>query len=354
LWSSDPFEPVERDGRLYGRGAADDKSGVMAHIAVLRAFGDDLPVGVTVLIEGEEEYGSGTLGRLVAEHRDLLDADVIVVADSDNWEIGRPALTTSLRGTLSCYVDVSTLRGAAHSGQFGGPVPDALTVLSRLLATLHDDDGSVAVAGLAGHRRSGVDLAEDHFRAQAGLLDSVRLLGEGRLTDRLWHQPSVTVLGIDAPPAASAPNSLVPTARAKIGVRLAPGDDPAAAYAALRTHLTTHLPWNARVGVTLESAGAPCHLDTVGPAYAAARAAITEAWDGTAPVDIGIGGSIPCVALLRAEFPSAAMLVTGVEDPHCAAHGPDEGLHLADFARTCLAEAFLLRNLASTPAVHDG
>jgi acetylornithine deacetylase/succinyl-diaminopimelate desuccinylase-like protein len=347
LWEGDPFEPVERDGRLYGRGAADDKAGVMAHVAALRAFGDRLPVGVVVFVEGEEEYGSKSLDRLIGEHAAELHADVIVIADSDNWDIGRPALTTSLRGTLSCWVEVSTLHGAVHSGMFGGPVPDALTVLARLIATLHDDDGTVAVDGLAGREGATVDYPGERLRREAGVLDGVRLIGRGELADRLWWRPAIAVVGIDAPATGEAPNALVPRAGAKISVRIAPGDDPSSAYAALQAHLHRHVPWGARLEVRLESAGAPCVIDATGPAYDAARAAWSAAWDGVEPIDVGIGGSIPFVATFRKWFPGAALLVTGIEDPYCAAHGPNESLHLAEFARTCLAEAFLLRNLAA-------
>jgi acetylornithine deacetylase/succinyl-diaminopimelate desuccinylase-like protein len=346
LWDSDPFQPVERDGRLYGRGAADDKAGVMAHVAALRALGDGLPVGVAVFIEGEEEYGSDSLDTLIADHVEWLRSDVIVIADSDNWDVGQPALTTSLRGMVSCFVEVRVTPSAARSGTFGGPVPDALTVLARLLSTLHDDDGEVAVDGLAVRGGTSVDYPEGRFRRESGVLDGVRLIGNGRLTDRLWNKPAIAVLGIDAPPSGEAHNALVRKAKAKISVRLAPGDDPSSAYAAICAHLQKHVPWNARLEVTLEGSGAPSVIDATGPAYDAARAACTTAWDGTAPVDIGIGGSIPCVATFQNRFPEAAILVTGIEDPYCAAHGPNESLHLAEFARTCLAEALLLRNLA--------
>ncbi|MEV6843553.1 dipeptidase [Actinoplanes sp. NPDC051411] len=346
LWDGDPFEPVERDGRLYGRGAADDKAGVMAHVAALRAFGDRLPVGVVVFVEGEEEYGSGSLDRLLELNVELLHADVIVVADSDNWDIGRPALTVSLRGVVSCFVEVATLHNAVHSGMFGGPVPDALTALARLLSTLHNENGEVAVDGLTRSEQSTTDWAEDRFRREAGVLDGIILLGGGRLTDRVWNQPAIAVLGIDAPRTGEAPNALVPRARAKLSVRLAPGDNPQTAYAALREHLEKHVPWGAHLSVIAESLGSPCRIDPTGPAYDAARSAIIEAWDGTAPVEIGIGGSIPCVATFQQRYPAAAILVTGIEDPYCAAHGPNESLHLGEFARTCLAEALFLRNLA--------
>jgi acetylornithine deacetylase/succinyl-diaminopimelate desuccinylase-like protein len=343
----DPFEAVERDGRLYARGVADDKAGVMAHVAALRAFGDALPVGVVVFVEGEEEFGSESLDELLETYKETLRSDVIVIADSGNWDIGVPALTTSLRGLVNCFVEVSTLKNAVHSGMFGGAVPDALTVLARLIATLHDENGEVLVDGLARREAATVDYPEDRFRHEAGVLDGVKLIGEGRLTDRIWTKPSVSVLGIDAPKAGEAPNALVPRARAKLSVRLAPGDDWNSAYAAIRAHLEKFVPWGAHVEVTLESGGEPCVIDATGPAYDAARAAFRDAWDGVAPVDMGVGGSIPFIATFQELFPEAAILVTGVEDPYAAAHGPNESLHLGEFARVCLAEALLLRNVAT-------
>lgn len=346
LWESDPFEPVERNGRLYGRGAADDKAGIMAHVAALRAYGDALPVGVVLFVEGEEEYGSDSLERLLAEHRDEIASDVIVIADSTNWDIGVPALTTSLRGIVNCFVEVRTLDHAVHSGVYGGPVPDALTALARLLATLHTEAGDVAVAGLVAREGASVDYPEDRFRAEAGLAEGVSLIGAGRITDRLWTKPALAVLGIDAPSTAEAPNALVPAAKAKLSVRLAPGDDPKRAYAALRAHLEKHAPWGARVTVTFEHDGAPCVIDASGPMFDAARSAFRTAWDGTDPVDLGIGGSIPFIATFQEMFPRAAILVTGVEDPQARAHGPNESLHLGEFARVCLAEALLLKKVA--------
>ena len=346
-WRTEPFEPVEVDGRLYGRGCADDKAGIMAHLATLRAYGDDLPVGVVVFIEGEEEFGSASLENLLREYHDDLLADVIVIADSGNWDIGVPALTTTLRGLVNVFVDVATLDHAVHSGMFGGPVPDALTALCRLLATLHDESGDVAVPGLVSSVAAPLDYPRDRLRREAGLLDGVRFIGTGRLVDRAWAKPSVTVLGIDAPPTGEAPNALVPTARAKVSVRIAPGDDPDKAFQAVKQYLEANGPWGAQVRVTLEQSGAPCSVSAEGPAYDAARAAFREAWDGVEPVDIGVGGSIPFIATFQELFPSAAVLVTGVEDPDSRAHGPNESLHLGEFARACLAEALLLRNLAA-------
>jgi acetylornithine deacetylase/succinyl-diaminopimelate desuccinylase-like protein len=345
-WRTEPFEPTEIDGRLFGRGCADDKAGVMAHVAALRAFGDDLPVGIVVFVEGEEEYGSESLLDLLREYRDDLAADVIVIADSGNWDVGVPALTTSLRGIVNLFVDVRTLDHAVHSGMFGGAVPDALTTLCRLLATLHDDAGDVAVAGLVATNAAPLDYPEDRLRVEAGLLDGVSLIGTGRIVDRVWTKPSLSVLGIDAPRTGEAPNALVPTVRAKVSVRIAPGDDPDKAYEAVKAHLLSHAPWGASVTVTLEQSGPACMIDASGPAYDAARAAFRTAWDGVDPVDMGVGGSIPFIATFQDLFPSAAVLVTGVEDPDSRAHGPNESLHLGEFARACLAEALLLTNVA--------
>jgi acetylornithine deacetylase/succinyl-diaminopimelate desuccinylase-like protein len=346
-WKSEPFEPVERDGRLYGRGAADDKAGVMAHVAALRAFGADLPVGVVVFVEGEEEFGSDSLGELLETYREDITSDVIVIADSGNWDVGQPALTVGLRGLVNLFVDVRVLDHAVHSGMFGGAVPDALTTLCRLIATLHDDSGDVAVEGLHNGTTGLLDYPVDRFRHEAGVLDGVELIGTGRLVERTWVKPAISILGIDAPPTSGAPNALVPAARAKVSLRIAPGDTAESAHRALREHLERHAPWGARVTVTLEGLGEPTAIDASGPAYDAARAAFAAAWDGTAPVDIGVGGSIPFIATFRDMFPKASVLVTGVEDPDARAHGPNESLHLDEFARVCLAEALLLANLAN-------
>ncbi len=344
-WDSPPFEPTERDGRLYARGAADDKAGIIAHLGALRVLGEDLPVSVTMFIEGEEEVGSDTLPDLLREHQERLRADVIVIADSGNWDIGVPALTTSLRGLVRVDVEVRTLTHAVHSGMWGGLVPDALITLSRLIATLHDDVGDVAVAGLHAGPAADVDYPEERLRAESGIAPEVEWIGTGSAVERLWTKPALSVTGLDAPKVEGASNTLVASARAKLSMRIAPGDTTANALACLRRHLEQHVPWGAELTVTVVDTGEATQIDATGPAYDAARSAFTEAWDGTAPVDMGVGGSIPFIAEFLEAFPEASVLVTGVEDPDTRAHGANEGLHLAEFERVVVAEALLLRNL---------
>ena len=345
-WDSEPFTPIERGDRLYGRGAADDKAGIAAHLAAVRAHGADLPAGVTVLVEGEEEIGSPTLEAFLTAHQDLLAADVIVIADSGNWDIGEPALTTSLRGLVDCFVEVRTLTHGVHSGMWGGVVPDAVTAMVRLLATLHDDDGNVAVDGLVSGPAADLDYPMDRVRAESGLADGVQLIGSGSVVERLWTRPAIATIGFDATRTADASNTLIPSVRAKLSVRLAPGDSSAQAMDRLREHLEKHVPWGAQLTFTPGERGEPVAIDATGPAYDAARTAFAEAWDGVQPVDMGVGGSIPFIAAFRDAFPDAAVLVTGVEDPDTRAHGANEGLHLAEFERVCLAEALLLQHLA--------
>ncbi|WP_029767173.1 dipeptidase [Haloglycomyces albus] len=343
----DPFTVEERDGRLYGRGVADDKAGIMAHIAALRAYDGKPPIGVTLLIEGEEEYGSPTLDDLLMEHRDLLRADVVVIADSANWSTDIPALTTSLRGMVNCYVEVKALKSAVHSGLFGGPVPDALTSLTRLLATLHDDKGNVAVEGLVSSEKAELDYEPETLREESGMLPGTEFVGSGRLTDLLWNKPTATVLGFDGPRAAEAANALQPTARAKVSFRISPDQKADEAWEAVKAHFESHTEWGTEVSVTLDSAlGDPCSIDATGPQFDAAWEAFAEAWDGTRAVEIGVGGSIPMIATFQELFPDAAILVTGVEDPSSQAHGPNESLDIKMFERVCVAETLLLQKLA--------
>ncbi len=345
-WDTDPFEPVEVDGRLYGRGASDDKCGIVVHTAALRAHGGRPPVGLKVFVEGEEEIGSLHLDEFLTRYGDLLAADAIVIADSGNWRTGQPSLTTSLRGLVDCFVEVRTLDHAVHSGEYGGALPDALTCLARLLATLHDEHGSAAVPGLVAGDADPLDLTAAALRRRAGALDGVELIGRGTLTSRLWRQPAISVLGIDAPAADGAVNALIPSARAKVSMRIAPGDDPERAMRSLEQHLVANAPWGARVTVTRNSAGQPFALGSDGPAIDAWREAMAEAW-GCAAIDIGVGGSIPFVAAFSGAFPEAAILLVGAADDRSRAHGPNESVDLVDFRRSALAEAIALRLLAA-------
>jgi acetylornithine deacetylase/succinyl-diaminopimelate desuccinylase-like protein len=347
-WSSAPFEPTLRGDRLYGRGAADDKAGVMAHVAAIRALvetaGSDFDLGIAVFIEGEEEFGSRSFKNFLLEHQRELAADVIVVADSDNWDVDTPALTVALRGNVTFRLTVRTLEHASHSGMFGGAVPDAMLAMIRLLATLHDEDGSVAVAGLTGAAGETPEFPESRLREEAALLDGVSPIGRGDVLRRLWYEPSITVTGIDAPSVANASNTLLPSVSVRVSARIAPGQSAAEAFGLLERHLRDHAPFGAVVELEDVDRGDPFLVDTSGWAVAEALRAMADAW-GAEPVETGIGGSIPFIADLVDLFPEAQILVTGVEDPDSRAHSPNESLHLGVFRRAILTEALLLSRL---------
>jgi acetylornithine deacetylase/succinyl-diaminopimelate desuccinylase-like protein len=349
-WETSPFEPTVRGDRLYGRGAADDKAGVMAHVASVRALvealGPDFDLGLAVFIEGEEEFGSRSFANFLEQNKDALAADVIVVADSDNVDIDTPALTVSLRGNVTFRLTVSTLDHASHSGMFGGAAPDAMLALVKLLATLHDENGSVAVDGLT-ERADAAEppaLSEEQFHEEAALLDGVTSIGTGPILSRMWSKPTVTVTGIDAPSVANASNTLLPSVSVRISARVAPGQSAADAYTALERHLRAKAPFGAHIGIDDVDTGDPFLVDTSGWAATEAKQAMTDAW-GAEAVETGVGGSIPFIADLVREFPEAQILVTGVEDPDTRAHSPNESLHLGVFKRAILAEALLLARL---------
>jgi cysteinylglycine-S-conjugate dipeptidase len=350
LWASPPFDAVERDGRLWGRGVADNKAGVLLHLAAFRnamdVLGEDLGLGVTVFIDGEEEAGSPSLPLLLQQHSDLLSADVLVVADSGNWKVGVPALTTSLRGLILGTLEVRVLEHPLHSGTYGGPLLDAVTVLSRLMATFHDDDGNVAVEGLLAMDQEGPQLSELEFRADSGVPAGVPLVGSGPLTSRLWSKPALAFIGVDAPSVALSSDTLVPVARAKFSLSLAPGQDTVAAMDAVRRHVQAHKPF----GVDVEfSPGGRTGGFAGDASSAAARTMLTvmeESW-GVPAVCMGVGGSIPAVSILAKLYPQADVLITGAEDPDSRAHGANESIHLGDFRRAILAEALLIAQLNS-------
>ena len=331
-----------RDGRLYGRGAADDKSGVVAHLAALRAWEGRPPVTVKLLIEGGEENGKQRLLGALEREPELLRADVIVICDGGNWRIGEPTLCRSLRGHGKLTIELRTLAGALHSGQFGGAAPDALLALLRTLAALHDEHGAVAVTGLQEGSWPGTDLPETDFRRQAEVLDGVALVGDGSVADRLWARHAISVLGIDAPSVADAGNIVIPAARAKVAVRIPPGADPAASMEAVRAHLEASVPWGARMAVEVERPSTPVTLD----ADAAAERALADAF-GKPVAHMGSGGSVPLVARLRAAYPEAAIVLWGAEDSEQSRiHAANESVDLVELERIALAEALLLAELS--------
>ncbi|KQM40503.1 dipeptidase [Microbacterium sp. Leaf203] len=348
LWDSPPFEPTVRDGRLYGRGAADDKAGIMAHVGAIRAvsevLGDDLDLGLAVFIEGEEEYGSRSFGQFLADNAEVLRSDVIVVADSGNWDERTPGLTVSLRGNARFTLTVRTLEHASHSGMMGGAVPDAMLATVKLLATLWDDDGAVAVEGLAVRDAETPDYDEATLRAESGLLEGVRPIGRGSILSRIWNKPSITITGWDATPVEAASNTLSPQTSVVISARVAPGQDAQEAFAAVEAHLRAHAPFGAQLEFTDVDCGDSFLVDTSGWAVEEARASFADGY-GVDSVDVGIGGSIPFISDLVREFPEAQILVTGVEDPHARAHSPNESLHLETFRNALVSEALLLARL---------
>ncbi|HEX4190157.1 MAG TPA: M20/M25/M40 family metallo-hydrolase, partial [Marmoricola sp.] len=279
-WDSPPWEPTERDGRLYGRGAADDKAGICAHLAAIRALGEDLAIGVTLFVEGEEEVGSDSLPALLALEKDALSADVIVIADSGNWDIGVPALTTSLRGLVRMDIEVRTLTHAVHSGMWGGLVPDAVMTLARLIASLNDDQGNLVIEGLHSGPADDVDYPEERLRAESGAVPGIEWIGSGPVVERLWTKPAMSITGLDAPQVFGASNTLVPAARARISLRIAPGDTTENAVACLTAHLEKHIAWGAELSMTVVDTGQATAITADGPAYDIARDAFTQAWDG--------------------------------------------------------------------------
>ena len=350
LWETDPFTATVKGERLYGRGTADDKAGVLAHLAafsaVQKVLGSAFKAGVALFIEGEEEAGSPSFSTFIQQYSHKLKSDIIVVADSANWQAGTPALTTSLRGMISGIIQVEVGKHDLHSGVFGGPILDAHTVLIRLLASLHDDKGSPAIQGLKSAPEPTVAYSEQAFRQDSGVLDSYVLAGQGSIASRLWAQPALSVIGMDIPSIENSSNTIAATSRAKVSMRLAPGQDPAQAHELLKKHLHQHLPWGAKLSYRPQESGQAFSTDSSAPAAQLALAAMKQAW-GQDPVETGLGGSIPFIADLKAVFPQAQILITGIEDPDTRAHSPNESLYLPDFERAILTEALMLSALSA-------
>ncbi|MDO5720121.1 MAG: dipeptidase [Actinomycetaceae bacterium] len=344
-WDTPPFEPTVRGDRLFGRGSSDDGAGIVTHLGALQLLGDDLAVNVTVFIEGEEEIGSPSFANFLAAHHELLAADYIIVADSDNWTVDTPALTASLRGLADATVRVRVLDHALHSGMYGGPVLDAVTVAARLIASFHDEQGRVAVDGLGGTTTADVDYPEDAFRRDTSLVEGVELAGVGDLASRMWTQPALSIIGFDATSVAHSSNTIAPECQFKVSLRTVPGTDSSAAMEALRRHVENNRPFGAQVDFIEGEIGPSYQADLTSNASTVAHECLREAW-GTESVNIGVGGSIPFIADFQREFPDAQVIVTGVEDPASHAHSENESQSLRVLKAAVHAEALMLQRFA--------
>ncbi|MFF3850234.1 dipeptidase [Streptomyces sp. NPDC002328] len=349
-WITPPFELTERDGRWFGRGAADCKGGFIMHLLALRALkaNGGIPVNVKVIVEGSEEQGTGGLERYAEQHPELLAADTIVIGDAGNFRVGLPTVTSTLRGMTMVRVKIDTLAGNLHSGQFGGAAPDALGALIRVLDSLRAEDGSTTVDGLTdGAPWEGLQYEEEQFRQDAKVLDGVGLIGSGTVADRIWARPAVTVLGIDCPPVVGATPSVQASARALISLRVPPGVDAAEATKLLQAHLEAHTPWGARVRTEQIGQGQPFSADTTSPAYAAMAEAMAVAYPGQEMQYAGQGGSIPLCNTLAALYPRAEILLIGLSEPEAQIHAVNESVSPEELERLSVAEALFLRTYAA-------
>jgi acetylornithine deacetylase/succinyl-diaminopimelate desuccinylase-like protein len=344
-WKSDPWTLVERDGRWFGRGAADDKSGVIIHAVTARVFEGHFPVGLKLVIEGEEETLSH-LEDFVAGHPDLFQADVMVIADMGNIMAGEPVITSTLRGHVQCIVETRTVDRPLHSGVFGGAAPDALVALIRILDGLWDERGNTAIPGRHSYEWTGAPYPEATFRELAGMLPGVEIIGDGSVATKLWSKPNATVIGLDAPKVAEAGNVLLPTARAKVALRVAPGADPEKELAMLMDFLRARAPWGVQVDVTRVKASDPFIVDTDGAAIAEARQALADAY-GTTVSEIGSGGSIPLLETLAEASPGAEFILWGAEDAIANIHGGNESVDPTEIERMAVAQALLLSRLGA-------
>ena len=359
-WRSPAFEPTRRGdegeaGRLYGRGVVDDKAGVVVFAGALRAWlesGTPPPVNLKIVVEGEEEIGSGHLAEFLREHQARLQADVLVLSDTANFATGLPSITTSLRGMVIVDVRVRALDHPIHSGMWGGPVPDAATALSRILSRLFDDEGRVAIPGFDDDvpvptegqraRLEALPIDDHAFRADVGLVPSAELIGGGgtNLYERIWYRPAVSLVGLEGMPLAEAANNLLADAAARVGVRLAPGQDPAAMRERVTALLGADPPWGVEVELSVETEAAGWAVEPEGPAFEAAERALAKGY-GRRPVYIGCGGGIPFVGPFAEVLGGVPALLLGLEDPICNAHGENESLDLADFKRALRSATIL-------------
>lgn len=345
-WKTDPWTmTVGDDGRWYGRGAADDKSGIMIHAGMMRIFDGKPPVGIKLVLEGEEETLSH-LDEFVEKNPDRFKADVMVIADMGNLAVGEPVLTTTLRGDVACTVTVRTIDHALHSGIFGGPAPDALVTLIRTLAPLWDDDGNTVVPDLEMYEWTGAQMPEDLYREQAGMLTGVDVIGEGTVSTKLWSKPNVTVIGLDAPATDHASNVLIPSAKARLSMRIAPGSDADAELEKLMRYLEEHVPWHAVAEVEKVKAAPAFKAPMDGPGIAAAREALEQSY-GKKSGEAGSGGSIPLLSYLAKASPGAEFILWGAEDVASSRiHGADESVDPSEIQHMIAAQALFLLDLA--------
>jgi acetylornithine deacetylase/succinyl-diaminopimelate desuccinylase-like protein len=348
-WESPPFEATERDGAIYGRGTADTKSNILMHIGALRAWEGRPPVGIKIVIEGQEEVGSA-FTSYPPTHPELFEADAMVIGDMGSFRPGVPTLTVALRGMAMVTVEARTLAGPKHSGQFGGAAPDALLALLHALASLHDEQGDVAVPGLLREEWTGASYSDDEFRELAEIEPGVPFFGTGGLGARIWTGPAVTVTGIDVLPVDRAVNAVVPYARAKLSLRVHPDQDPREAQAALAGYIEALHPFGVTFTVHTLETGQGFSAATSGPAYAAARAALASAW-GSETVSFASGGSIPLVSALQEAVPEAEMLLLGTTDGFANIHAPNERVLIDEFEKATLAEAEFFGRFAGSAAV---
>ena len=345
LWTSPPFEATERDGAIYGRGAADSKSNILVHVGALRAWEGKPPVGIKLLIEGQEEVGSPLEEGYPSANPEPFRADAILVADGGSIRAGQPSLTVSLRGDARITVEVRTLASNKHSGQYGGAAPDALVVLLRALASLWDEHGDVAVEGLRREEWSGESYTDEEFRALAELEEGMPIVGTGGIGSKIWSGPGITVLGIDCPAVDGAPASVQSHARAVLNVRIHPEQPAAEAQAIVMRHLEAKRPFGVPLQVTAGAIGDGYRAVSSGPAWDAMIAAMSTAW-GADTVEIATGGAIPLVKAMSEGVPEATMFVFGATDSFANIHGPDERLLVDEWEKAVLAETLFFQELA--------
>jgi acetylornithine deacetylase/succinyl-diaminopimelate desuccinylase-like protein len=344
-WHVPVWELTEKEGRWYGRGASDCKGNIIMLLTALRALGADggYPVSLKLVAEGSEEQGTGGLEGFVPENPDLLAADAILICDTGNFAVGLPSVTTTLRGLANVQVTVKSLSSALHSGMFGGPAPDALAALIRMLSSLRDEAGNTVIRGLDNTQKwPGATYSPEQFRNDANVLDGVALLGDGNVSDLLWARPVATVLGIDCPPVVGSSAAIQPEARARINLRVPPGMDARHAQDRLIEHLASAAPWNVQVEFDREAEGAPFVGSTGGPAFEALTRAMRVAY-GREVTTEGQGGSIPLCNVLQDTFRQAEIMLVGVEEPLCLIHAPNESVDPSEIENMALSQALFLQ-----------